>query len=175
MKGIIPELINDYRVFVNASTDLRGLADIQLPSIEAMTETLSGAGIAGEVETDVLGHFKSMKLTLNWRMVTDELIDFLSPSQMLIDCRVVNQEYDSTNGTREYKPNKVLVKGKCLKRELGKVKAASPYDASTEIEVVYLKMERNGKIMLEIDKYNYIFIVDGVDHMKQLRTALGME
>lgn len=175
MKGIIPELINDYRVFVNSTTDLRGLADLQLPKIEAMTETLQGAGIAGEVDTDVLGHFKSMKLTLNWRMVTDELIDFLSPNQMLIDCRIANQEYDSTSGDRKLRPNKVLVKGKCLNRDLGKVKGASPYDASTEIEVVYMKIERDGKTLIEIDKYNYIFKVDGVDHMQQLRSALGME
>lgn len=174
MPNIIPELINDYRIYVNGSTDLKGTGTLQLPSIERLTETIKGAGIAGEIETDIMGHFKSMKLTINWRMVTEELHEFLSPSRLSVDCRIVNQEFDVTSGERELVPNKVYVMGKCLKTDLGKVESGSPYDSSSEIEIDYMKVERNGETLLEIDKYNYIYVVNGVDHMKQLRDALGM-
>lgn len=175
MSNIIPELINDYRIYVNGSVDLKGTGSLQLPSIERLTETIKGAGIAGEIETDIMGHFKSMKLTINWRMVTEELHEFLSPSRMSLDCRIVNQEFDVTSGDRKLMPNKVYVQGKCLRTDLGKVESGSPYESSSEIEIDYIRVERDGSVLLEIDKYNYIYVVDGVDHMNALRDALGMK
>lgn len=171
---IVPEIINDYRVYVNGSTDLRGIADLQLPSFESMTETINGAGVLGEYEASVFGSFQSMKFVLNWRMITNELLEFLKPNQLQIDCRIANQEYDSTAGSHKIIPNRVLVKGKALKNDLGKAAKGSGYDGSTEIEVVYIKIEREGKTFIELDKINYIFIVDGVDYMADLRKALGL-
>lgn len=172
--SIIPEKLNDYRVFVNALPDLRGVADLQLPSLDAMTETVSGAGIAGEYESANLGHFQSMKLTLNWRMITDELLEFLKPETLQVDCRLANQEYDPTAGKHKFKPNRVVVKGNVTKNDLGKAEKGSPYDGSTEIEVIYMKLEREGKVLVELDKINYIYIVNGKDYMADIRKALGM-
>lgn len=171
---IVPEIINDYRVYVNGSTDLRGIADLQLPSFDNMTETINGAGILGEVESRVFGSFQSMKLVINWRMITGELLEFLKPGELQIDCRIANQEYDSTARANKIIPNRVLVKGNALKNDLGKAAKGSGYDGSSEIEVTYIKIEREGKTFIELDKYNYIFIVDGIDHLAELRKALGL-
>ena len=47
----IPEIINDFNVYKGGSK-LIGVSDeVTLPDFEAMTETISGAGIAGEYET----------------------------------------------------------------------------------------------------------------------------
>ena len=52
----IPERLIGFRVY-NDNNDLLGIATVTLPMIEAMTDTVSGAGIAGEVESPVLGHY----------------------------------------------------------------------------------------------------------------------
>jgi P2 family phage contractile tail tube protein len=172
--SVIPEKINDFRVFLNGSPDLKGVADLQLPSFDAMTETISGAGVAGEYESVSFGHFQSMKFTINWRMITNELTEFLKPEALQIDCRLANQEYDQTTGRHQFKPNRVVVKGHVTKNDLGKAAKGSAYEGSTEVEVVYIKLEREGKTLVELDKINYIYVVDGVDYMADIRQALGM-
>jgi uncharacterized protein len=173
--SIIPEKLNDFRVFVSGSPDLKGVADLQLPSFDAMTESISGAGIAGEYESVNYGHFQSMKFTLNWRMITGEIAEFLKPEAIQLDCRLANQEYDSTLGKHKFNPNKVVVKGQVTKNDLGKAAKGSAYDGSSEVEVTYIKLEREGVKLVEIDKTNYIYEVNGVDYMAAIREALGME
>ena len=58
----VPERLINFRVY-NDGNDLLGVANVDLPSIEAMSDTVSGAGIAGEVESPILGHFASMTAT----------------------------------------------------------------------------------------------------------------
>ena len=38
-----------------------------------MTSEVQGAGIAGTIDTPVLGHFGSLTLNLTWRSVTREI------------------------------------------------------------------------------------------------------
>lgn len=174
MGNVIPEKINDFRVYANGSTDYKGLADLQLPSFDAMTETINGAGIAGEYESTNFGHYQSMKLVLNWSMITEELTEFLKPGSIQVDCRVVNQEYDPTSAKHKFVPNRVLVKGHVTKNDLGKAAKNGKYEGSSEIEVTYIKLERNGKTLIELDKINYVYKVDGVDYMAEIRAGLGL-
>ncbi|MCT8975494.1 phage major tail tube protein [Clostridium sp. CX1] len=174
MGKLIPEKLNDFRIYVNGSPELKGVADLELPSLEAMTETVSGSGIAGEYESPNIGHFQSMQLTINWTVITEDLLEFLKPQMAIIDCRLANQEYNLTKGKHEFKANRVVVRGIPTNNELGKAEKGSPYEGSTEVEVLYLKIEREGKTFIELDKVNYIYIVNGVDYMADLRKALGM-
>ena len=64
----VPERLVNFRVY-NNSNDLLGIATVDLPEIEAMSDTVSGAGIAGEVESPVLGHFAPMETTFTWRTI----------------------------------------------------------------------------------------------------------
>lgn len=171
---VIPEKLNDFRIYANGSTDLKGVADLQLPSFEPMSDTVSGAGIAGEYDSPTLGHFQSMKLTINWKVITSEIVEFLKPQPINIDCRLANQEYNSTKGKHEFKANRVIVRGIPGPNDLGKAEKGSTYDGSTEIEILYIKIERDGRTLVELDKVNYIYNVDGVDYMSALREALGM-
>lgn len=173
-KNIIPEKLNDFRIYVNGSTDLKGVADLQLPSFESMSETVSGAGLAGEYESPNIGHFSSMKLTINWKMITGELTEFLRPEVIMLDCRLANQEYNAVKGKHEFKANRVVVKGMPTTNDLGKAEKGATYDGSSEIEVFYIKVQRDNKTLVELDKINYIYKVDGVDYMEKLRNALGM-
>jgi uncharacterized protein len=173
--SIVPQHLNDFKIYKDGSTDYKGVADLQLPSFDPMTETVSGGGLAGEVEEIILGHFQSMKLTINWKVITDEITDFLKPITHSLDCRLVNQEYDATARQNKLKVNRVSVRGKATKNDFGKASKGSAYDGSSEIEIEYIKVQRDGFTIVELDKYNYIYVVDGVDYMAELREALGME
>jgi uncharacterized protein len=173
MTNLIPEKLNDFRVYRNGN-NLVGVADIQLPSFENMTETVKGAGIAGEYESPNIGHFQSMKLTINWRVLNENFVSLLEPTVASFDCRGVNQVLDAATGEYKQVPCRVLVRGIPNKNELGKMEKGSPYDASNEVEITYIKIDINGETVLELDKLNYKFVVNGKDYLADVRKALGL-
>lgn len=174
MSNIIPEILEDLRIYLNGSTDLRGVADVQLPSFEPLSETVSGAGILGEYETSTPGQFSSLKTTINWRMVTSNLIEFLKPVPIQLECRMANKELDSGSGTQKYSAVRISMLGRPGKNDLGTAKKMGTYDASTEIEILYILIEIDGKVLVELDKPNYKYVVDGVDYMAEVKAALGL-
>lgn len=82
----VPERLINFRVY-NDGNDLLGVANVDLPSIEAMSDTVSGAGIAGEVESPILGHFGSMTATFTWRTITPELAKLANQKAHALDLR----------------------------------------------------------------------------------------
>lgn len=173
--SIIPEKMNDSRVYVNDSPELKGIGDVQLPSLDAMTETVNAAGVLGEYESPNIGHMQSMKLTINWSATIDKtMTDFYKQEVVKVDCRMADQRYDAGAAKHKFLASRVLVRGHVVKHDLGKVAKGSPYEGSTEIEVLYLKVEMDKETLIEYDRANYIYKVDGVDALSELRAALGM-
>lgn len=173
--SVIPEKMNDSRVYVNDSPEYKGIADLQLPSLDAMTETINAAGVLGEYESPNIGHMQSMKLTINWTSTIDKkMTDFFKQETVKVDCRLADQRYDSNTAKHTFIANRVLVTGYVIKHDLGKAAKGSPYDGSTEIEILYLKVESDQETLIEYDRANYIYKVEGKDVLADLRAALGM-
>lgn len=169
----VPEKLINFRVYEDGR-DLLGVADVQLPSIEPMTDTVKGAGIAGEVDSPVLGHFGSMTLTLNWRTVTKPTIHLAAQKAHSLDLRGAIQTFVASVGEYRAVPLKVKVRAIPKKTDLGKLDVGAGSDASNEFEVTYLKIILDGETLAEIDKYNYICIINKVDYLLQVRIALGI-
>lgn len=169
----IPEKLINFRVYQDG-TDLLGVADAQLPSLEAMTDTVKGAGIAGEVESPNLGHFGSMTVSINWRTVTANLTGLAVQKAHQLDLRGAQQVYDAAKGEYAVKPLKVVVKAIPKKVDLGKLDVGAGQDSSWEGEVVYMKVLIAGEEKIELDKYNYIYKVNGTDYLAEVRKGLGL-
>ncbi|WP_425057618.1 hypothetical protein SCACP_21350 [Sporomusa carbonis] len=169
----VPEKLINFRVYQDG-IDLLGVADVQLPSIEPLTDTVKGAGIAGEVDSPVLGHFGSMTLTLNWRTITRPLVGLAQQKAHSLDLRGAIQVYDAGSGEYITQPLKVVVKAVPKKTDLGKLDVGAGGDASNEFEVVYIKIKLNNEVLVEIDKYNYICSIKGFDYLAAVREALGL-
>ncbi len=169
----MPEKLINFRVY-NQGTDLLGVADVQLPDLEWMTETVSGAGIAGEVDSPTLGHFKSMTLKLKWRSMTDNGARLAKSHAHHLDCRGSVQQMSAVTGEFTTCPVKCVIQGMPKKVGLGKMEVGKSQDAETELECVYLKYWLGGEVKIEIDKYNYIALVDGVDYLEPVRSDLGL-
>lgn len=173
MANNIPEKLINFRVY-REGTDMVGIADVQLPSLEAMSETVKGAGIAGEVDSPVLGHFGSMTLTLNWRTVTGNAVELAKQRAHGIEMRGAQQEFDAGTGVYRVVPVKVAVRAVPKKFDLGKLDVGASTESQSEFEVSYLKVWVDGEEKVELDKYNYIYRVNGEDGLAEVRTALGL-
>ena len=173
-KNEIPELLQDFRVYESGSSDVKGIVDAQLPSLEALTETVKGAGIGGEYDAPVTGHYKSVTLGLKYRTITDFLLGLSAPKVHELELRGGIQSQDGASGTIRTIPVRVATRCRPKKTDPGKFEVGAGSDASNEFEVTYLKITLDGADKIEIDKINYICVIDGVDYLAALREALGL-
>lgn len=169
----VPEKLINFRVYRDGS-DLIGIADVTLPTLEAMTETVKGAGVAGEIDSPTLGHYASMELQLNWRTLERSNVRLASPTGVHLDLRGAQQVYDSGESKFIVRPVKCVVRGVPKSTELGKLDVGATTDTVNTIEVNYIKIDVDGDTLLEVDKYNYITVIEGVDYMAEIRDALGL-
>lgn len=140
----VPERLINFRVY-NDGNDLLGVANVDLPSIEAMSDTVSGAGIAGEVESPILGHFGSMTATFTWRTITPELAKLANQKAHALDLRGSQQVYDAALGEYSSVPVRVSLRATPKSISLGSFEVGSTTDSESEFEVIYMKVLVNGK------------------------------
>ena len=173
MSNIVPEQLINYKIY-NGFSDMIGTADVTLPSIEALTNEVKGAGIAGSYNSPVTGHYGPMSMTVNWRVITGDAISLSAPKAHQLDIRGVVDQYDAGSG--EKKPVAVVVTVKALpkKVDLGKMDPGQKMDTQSEFEIVYLKIKIGGVKKVEIDKLNYIAEIGGKDYLAEVRAGLGM-
>lgn len=166
------QILTNFSAWEDATTWL-GIVDVEIPAFEALTETLKGAGILGEGTISVKGHFGSQTLKLNWRTLSKDAVRLAEPKVHTLDFRGNQQLFDALNG---YSDQEVVVKTRCVPLNFspGKFAVAAATETANEFEVHYIKIIVDGKTMLEYDKYNSVYVVNGVDVMADVRKNLGL-
>ena len=84
------------------------------------------------------------------------------------------QHFDGAAGEIKEIPCKIYVHGLPKKKELGKFDSGKKTDTKLELELTYIKITLDDKDKLELDKLNYIFVVDGKDYLAAVRANLGL-
>lgn len=172
----IPERTINYRVYDTRNGNaMIGIATVDLPDLEAMTDTVSGAGIAGEVDSPTLGHFGSMTLTINWRTITGDATRLNAQRVQELEFRASQQINDAARG--ELKTQAIRIVTRCTPKNLsmGSLEVSAASDSSSEFEVTYLKIFIENRETVELDKYNFKYVVNGEDFLKPVRRDLGMD
>ncbi|MBR1658154.1 MAG: phage major tail tube protein [Synergistaceae bacterium] len=173
MSNIIPEKSINFKVYLNG-TDLLGVAEGTIPVLEAMTSEVKGAGIAGVVESPVLGHFNSTNFSLTWRTVTDDTLKLFDHVTNDIELFSALQQYDAGLGVYKVVPLQVSIRAITKTSTSGNLAVGDLMDTQTEFEVVRMKIYLDNKERIVMDKYNYIFSIDGVNRLAEVKAALGM-
>lgn len=172
VNAVRDKLIN-YEVFLKGERKL-GMADVTLPEITYKTDTISGAGIGGEIDMPTLGQTDSMELSIKWRTINEDVTALLRQEPQDLEIRGVNQHYDAGKGMLPVQTVKVNVRTIPKKGNFGTLTPASKTDAENTMEVLYLKITIDGKKKVEIDKLNYIHYIDGKDYLQAVREGLGV-
>jgi P2 family phage contractile tail tube protein len=169
----VPERLINFRVY-NEGNDCLGIATVDLPEIQAMSDTVSGAGIAGEVESPIIGHFSSMTTTFTWRTIEKLAMKLCVQKAHTVDVRGSEQVYDAANG--QYTSVAVRATMKIVPKNvtLGSFEPGATTDTEQEFEVLYLKLYVDGKAMIEIDKYNFKSVFGDTDALSKVRADLGL-
>ncbi|WP_265822508.1 phage major tail tube protein [Geovibrio ferrireducens] len=151
------------------------VADVTLPSLEAMSDTIKGGGIAGEMDVPVIGQFGEIEMECTWRSTTKEAYDLMKPGPHELEVRGALQELDKNSGKWKVIAVRVFVRATPKKLEGGKLETAASMDIPQAFSLSYMKTELDGEEMVELDKLNYIYKVRGEDVLADVRKAMGME
>ena len=171
---MIPTQNINFKIHDSDSQELLGVAEATLPEFEAMSETISGAGLAGEVDMPVLGHFGSMTAELKWRAMTRAASKLNRAVAHYLDMRGSIEQYEEHLGIIASVPMKVAVITLPKSLNLGNLNVGKAADTSSKLECVYIKVWLGGKEVVELDKFNYVYRVHGVDYLASVRRDLGM-
>ena len=165
----IPTKINKYNVY-NAGNRLLGMGDeVTLPSFEGSSETVSGAGVLGEFDDPTVGYFSNMELEIPFRVLDEEAVEMLDQTKSVqLELRGAQQTVNS-EGDTEFRPMRVVVRGKSADFDPGKVKAANGMDTSVTLTITYILIELEDKPMVELDKINEVFKIRGVDVLAKIK------
>lgn len=155
------------------SVEYIGMASVTLPNLAAIVQTLSGAGIAGNVEVPVLGHYDVMSLTLNFRTTTEHSVRLSEPRRHNIDLRMAQQIEDTVAGEVKVQSIKHVLVVVPKTDTGGTVAPAAPTNGSGEYSVRYWATYIDGAKVREIDPLNFICEVNGVDYLADVRKAIG--
>ncbi len=168
----IPEKVVNYNIYLGNDKLIGIKADVTLPKLEQMTETISGAGIAGSYESSVPGHFGKMEVDVTFNAVTEDATSLLVPGAKSLVLRASQQSYDVAAGEMNFRPLKITLKVLNKGIDLGKLSPGKSTETKAIFETTYIKVEENGKTLIELDKLNFIFVVNGVDVLADIRNQI---
>lgn len=169
---VIPEVLNHYNIYDEKAKKLIGVSgEVELPSFEAITDTLEGSGVIGEIEDPVTGQFSAMTIKIPFSVLYEDLFSIVNttkPPQLTL--RSSMQCMDPSTGETAYYPVKIVVRGKCKKYELGKVVKGKKMEPSVELEILYIKIMINNETNVELDKLNFKYVLNGIDMLAKIRS-----
>ena len=166
----IPETIHDFNMY-NTGNKLTGqTGEVPLPDFEAMTQTISGAGILGEYEAPIPGHFGSQELEIPFRVINEDYFKLISPTDPVeLTLRGAIQYKVAATQKTDYMGMRVVVRGVCKKIAIGTVKQRGSMDSSITLELTYILIEMDGKKRLELNKISPTYSVNGVDLLAKVK------
>jgi P2 family phage contractile tail tube protein len=169
----VPEKLINFKMYEDG-TSLVAMADVELPEFELMSETLTGSGLAGELDSPTLGHTKAMTMKINFRALYKNVFSLMGMTPRLFDLRGSIQAVDAALGNYTSYSTRMVVRGVLKKKSPGKFEPGKPMGNAAEISASYVKLFVAETEILEVDVLNFIHRVDGVDALASVRAHLGM-
>jgi len=160
----IPEVIHDFNLYLSGNKLGGVTGEVALPDFEAVTETISGAGILGEFESVIAGRYGSMEQEVPFRVINEDMFKLIDPTVPVeLTLRGAIQQTVKATGAVDYIGMRVVFRGRSKKIAIGTVKQGGPMDSSIALELTYILIEMDGKSKVELDKINGVFKINGVD------------
>lgn len=172
-KGVIPQIINQFNMYKgvdDGGEKMFGISgEITLPELSAMTETITGAGLLGEIEAKNPGHYTAGAIEIPFIGITEDMMSLDPTTYNLVTFRASEQSQVKTTRELVYSSMKVVIGGTVKDYKLGTVKIGSQMGSSVNLSWDYIKIEIDGAVVLELDKLNEVFIVNGEDKLAKIR------
>ena len=157
----IPDKINDFNVYRDGDKLIGIGEEVTLPDIEMMSESVIVPG--GEVDSPTIGQFASSQVEIPFQSLTRDTFDLMNPLKSVnITLRASQQEMDG-NGNIVFTGIRAVFRGRPKTLTAGSIKKGAGTGTSLAIEWTYYLLEIASKKVVEIDKLNSVFKINGAD------------
>lgn len=168
----IPEVITDFNIYDDGQKLIGISGSVTLPKLEALTETISGAGLAGEYNTTVPGHFGSITMDIPFEVLTTSVAKLYAKKSVSLTLRGSVQERDISTGTVAHNKMRVVVTGIPTALDPGTAEKGKKNSASVTVEVLRYELYLADEEILVLDKPNYVYRLFGEDMLADIRANI---
>ena len=166
----IPEKINNFNAYlgtVEAGTKCVGISDeVTLPNLENLTETLSMAGMAGEIDSPVVGQYKACTIEIPFKNISVEMFKLAADDNTAIILRAAQESVDTSTNQKSFKSRVITVRGMTKSINFGSLKKGGYGNPSITKEVVTYQDIYDNKVLADVNKWGTSCIMNGVDIAK---------
>ena len=163
-------LINRFTAY-KGGKELIGVAgELTLPEITNLTDTMEGAGTGGNMDVPVVGLIEDMEMEIAFMSLCEGTFSIMDPTETAsLTLNGAIQGSDTGTGAVGYVPVSISVRGLLKKFTPGSMKAGAKMNSSVTLGLNYYKIVLDGKTMLEIDRFNGVYTINGTDILKEVR------
>lgn len=163
----------DYLMYENGGA-LIGIAKVKVPTVKYKTVNATGAGVMGEVTVPLAGMIDPMTVNIDFSSVTDAIVALGTNEWHDVVLYAADQYFDSVTRTEEMEQNRFEMSIRPTEIDQGTIQTASAADASGTYSACRYTVYKDGKKVIDIDQFNQVHEVNGVDNAAKVRKALGM-
>lgn len=166
----IPQVINRFGLYRGGTKLIGTSGEVELPEVTNLTDTIEGAGTGGNLEIPVIGLTDAMDIKIPFTTLSKDAFSIMNPGEaadLLLNGAI--QCMDTGTGKVGYSQMSVAVRGTVKAFSPGTVKAGGKMDSNVTLSLSYFKITIDGSVMLEIDKLNGVYVVNGEDILKEVR------
>lgn len=168
----------NFEVFDTNNNRILGLASVSLPNLDLKTVEVAGAGVLGSMDYGLFAQLENLEMTLRFRVLYDDATRFMSNNAQFLTLYAASERYASGEGTRAIEGLKIVCRGLAKSTNLGNIEPGENSDTEVVLHLDYIKISAtrggNRETLLEFDRFNYVYNVDGLDLMTDYKAALGL-
>jgi hypothetical protein len=169
----IPDKINNFNVYTDTATQenrLIGVTDeVTLPNFQNVSESISLAGMGGEIDSPAVGQFQSVEIEIPFSNISKETLEIAYKDNLPIIMRSAQEFINPENSTKTFKQRTITVRGMTKGVNFGSLKKAGYGKPSITKEVYYYKETIDDEVVVEIDKLNGRAVIGGVDLTSEIQ------
>lgn len=160
--------ITNANAYLNGSTLIGRLEEIELPSIKFATEDVKALGLFATIEMP--SGLDKLEAKLKWNAVYGDNFKAESPLKSVTMTIKSNMKSQGAAGVLKDIPVTVTISGVFKETPLGTLKGQEKIDGLQHVMTVYyVKLEEDGKPIYEVDVFNNIIKFGSEDILNNFR------
>lgn len=167
---MIPQTLFNTNMFV-AGQSLQGdVPSLSLPKVTVKTEEYRGGGMDAPVGMDM--GLEKLEASFSTNGIRREVLKYFGA----FDQTGFNASFRGAFKGQKGAVTAVVatLRGGLREVDPGEWSAGSKAEFKYAVDVTYYKLEIDGRVMFEIDPINCVRVIDGVDQLAAVRSALGL-
>lgn len=163
-------LVNRYNAYKGGKQLIGVAGEMELPEITNLVDTMEGAGTGGTMDIPVIGLIEDMEMQIGFMSLCEDIFSIMDPTEAVdLTLNGAMQGSNAGTGAVQYESLSISVRGTLKKFTPGTLKSGGKMDSKVTLGLSYYKIVLGGKTMLEIDRFNGVYIINGKDVLKEVR------